>query len=101
MLFELGCTSLFLVATLITLQSVRGTEFVPSLRALVVYATLATVDAWLGVTGPQGTVPDGVVGIEWAMWASLLQFSTLTFDRWHAVRPVSRSVQKANSYQLT
>lgn len=89
MLFDLGCTSLFLVATLITLQSVSDTEFVPSLYALVAYATLSTADAWLGVVGFQGTAADGGVGIEWAMWASLLQFGTLTFDRWHALRPVA------------
>lgn len=88
-LFEVGGTSLFLVATLITLQSVSGTEFVPSLRALVVYATLCTVDPWLGAAGIYSRVPEGVVGIEWAMWASLLQFSALTFDRWHALRPVA------------
>ena len=88
-LFEVGATSFFLIATLITPRSVSGTEFVSSLRALVVYATLSMVHSWLGATGVHGVVPDGVVGIEWAMWASLLQFSALTFDRWYALGPAA------------
>lgn len=84
-LLEVGCSCFFLLATLISALPVCGTEFAPGAYALLAYAVMCTVDAWLHAAGLGSAVPGVAIAIEWGLWTSLLLFSTLTFERWHAL----------------